>query len=291
MTTPNTRCGEGGGSARDHAHTATAPLSSQPQPNGSAAGAESRASVEIIHGACEPVLRARASGSVACIVTSPPYNMDREYEVRTSLHAYVSWLADVVQEMGRVLALHGSLWLQVGNYCRDGAVWPLDSMILPAIWKAGLTLRNRVIWVHDHGTHATKRLSPRHEAILWATKGAAHFDLDPIRVPQKWPGKKHFKGPKKGQLSCNPLGKNPGDVWTITQVKNNHPEKTAHPCQFPEELVRRCVLSTTKPGDLVMDPFAGSGTVGRVCADTGRRALLIERDEKYVEIARRRIAA
>lgn len=247
--------------------------------------------VEVRHGACEPILMSMASGSVSCIVTSPPYNMDREYEERVSLHRYTSWLADVVQDMGRVLELHGSLWLQVGNYCRDGVVWPIDSMILPAVWKAGLTLRNRVVWTHDHGTHAKKRLSPRYETVLWATKGEPYFDLDAIRVPQKHPGKKHFKGPKKGQLSCNPLGKNPGDVWAITQVKNNHPEKTAHPCQFPEELVRRCVLATTKPGDLVLDPFAGSGTVGRVCADHGRRALLIERDERYVGIIRERLAA
>lgn len=248
-------------------------------------------SVEIHHGPCEPILKSMTPGSVQAVITSPPYNMGREYESETSLHAYISWLSSIVQDIGAALALHGSLWLQVGSYVRDGATTPIDCMIFPALAKAGLTLRNRVIWVMDHGTHATKRLSPRYEVILWATKGSAYFDLDPIRIPQLHPGKRHFKGPKKGELSCNPLGKNPGDVWPITQVKNNHPEKTAHPCQFPEELVRRCVLSTTKPGDLVVDPFGGSGTVGRVCADLGRRALLIERDAKYVEIARRRIAA
>lgn len=246
--------------------------------------------VQIIHGACEPTLQTMERDSVQAFVTSPPYNMGREYERNTSLHSYVAWLANVVELMGSALAPGGSLWLQVGNYCRDGSTAPIDCLIYPALGRAGLTLRNRVIWTMDHGTHAKRRLSPRHEVILWATKGDDHaFHLDRIRVPQKWPGKRHFKGPKKGELSCNPLGKNPGDVWSITQVKNNHPEKTAHPCQFPEELVRRCVLATTNPGDLVVDPFGGSGTVGKVCADLGRRALLIERDERYVEIARRRL--
>lgn len=244
-----------------------------------------------IHSRCEPILLGLPRNSIQCVVTSPPYNMGREYETNTTTHNYVSWLSNIVSMLGDVISDGGSLWLQVGNLVRDGSTAPIDILIYPALAKAGLTLRNRIIWVHDHGTHARKRLSPRHETILWATKGDDYlFDLDPIRVPQKWPGKKHFKGPKRGELSCNPLGKNPGDVWPITQVKHNHPEKTAHPCQFPEELVRRCVLSTTRVGDTVLDPFAGSGTVGKVCADHRRRAILIEKEDKYLAIAERRLA-
>lgn len=251
-----------------------------------------REGIEVIHGHCEPVLMNLKPGTVQCVVTSPPYNMGREYERNTDDHTYITWLSEVVVKCGAALADGGSLWLQVGNIVRDGSTAPIDILIYPALVRAGLTLRNRVIWVHDHGTHARRRLSPRHETIIWATKGKDYlFDVDPIRVPQKWPSKKHYKGPKKGEFSCNPLGKNPGDVWTITQVKNNHPEKTAHPCQFPAELVRRCVLSTSRPGDLVMDPFAGSGTVGEVCAAFGRRALLVERNERYIDIIRQRVAA
>src|SRR5205823_575337 len=102
------------------------------------------------------------------------------------------------------------------------------------------------------------------------------FNLDPIRIPQKYPGKKHFKGPNKGQPSANPLGKNPGDfwydaegrdenlempnVWIIPNVKHNHVEKTIHPCQFPVELVERLVLALSNPGDLVVDPYMGVGS-------------------------------
>jgi adenine-specific DNA-methyltransferase len=72
--------------------------------------------------------------------------------------------------------------------------------------------RNRIIWVRQHGLHATKKFSARHESILWFTKGNDyHFDLDAIRVPQKWQNKKSFRGDNKGELTCNPDGKNPGD--------------------------------------------------------------------------------
>jgi DNA modification methylase len=81
------------------------------------------------------------------------------------------------------------------------------------------------------------------------------FHLDRVRVPQKYPNKRHFKGPKKGELSGNPLGKNPGDVWIFPNVKANHVEKTTHPAQYPVELVERFVLALTEEGDWVLDPF------------------------------------
>ena len=128
-------------------------------------------------------------------------------------------------------------------------------------------LRNRIIWTFKHGSHATKRLSGRHETILWYTRGDAYtLDLDAIRVPQRYPGKRHYKGPKKGMWSGNPLGKNPGDVWTvgdlwdIPNVKANHVEKTSHPCQFPTALVRRLIVALCPVGGVVADPYLGSGT-------------------------------
>jgi adenine-specific DNA-methyltransferase len=128
------------------------------------------------------------------------------------------------------------------------------------------------------------------ETVVWATKGDDYvFHLDPIRVPQKYPAKKHYKGPKKGQLSGHPLGKNPGDVWDILNVKNRHPEKPAHPCQYPEALIERLVAALTDEGDLVVDPYAGSGTTGAVAQRLDRRALLIERDSGYAAIARNRV--
>jgi adenine-specific DNA-methyltransferase len=158
--------------------------------------------------------------------------------------------------------------------------------------RLGLRLRNRVIWTFGHGEHCKLRLSPRYETILWFTKGDDYvFELDPIRVPQKYPGKKAFRGPRAGEYVCNPLGKNPGDVWEIPNVKSAHPEKTEHPCQFPVELVERLVLSLTKPGDLVVDPYCGAGSSLVAALKHGRRAAGSDLEPRYVEIARERIAA
>jgi adenine-specific DNA-methyltransferase len=125
---------------------------------------------------------------------------------------------------------------------------------------------------------------------MWLTKGDDYvFELDPIRVPQKYPGKKYFKGPKAGQYSCNPLGKNPGDVWTIPNVKSNHVEKTDHPCQFPVELIERLVLALSREDDWILDPFLGTGTSVVAAVRHKRRGIGVEVVPKYVEIARTRI--
>lgn len=199
--------------------------------------------------------------SMQLIVTSPPYNIGKSYERRSPIVEYVKAQAQVISECVRLLAPGGSLCWQVGNHVDKGEIFPLDMVLYPIFKEHDLRLRNRIVWHFEHGLHCTKRLSGRYETILWFTKGDDYeFDVDPIRVPAKYPGKKHFKGPKAGQLSGNPLGKNPGDVWIFPNVKSNHVEKTDHPCQFPIELVERLVLSLTLPGDNVFDPFMGVGS-------------------------------
>jgi adenine-specific DNA-methyltransferase len=153
-----------------------------------------------------------------------------------------------------------------------------------------MKFQNRIIWTFNHGLNSTNRFSYRHEIILWFSKTDDYnFNIDPIRIPQLYPKKKHFKGPKKGQYSCNPLGKNPGDVWDITNIKFNHPEKTSHPCQFPEKLVERLILSMSNPRDLVLDPYMGSGTTAVVCKKHHRQYLGFEYIKKYVNIANKRL--
>ena len=115
------------------------------------------------------------------------------------------------------------------------------------------------------------------------------FNLDPIRVPSKYPNKKHFKGPKKGQLSSNPLGKNPSDIWEIPNVKNNHVEKVDHPCQFPVGLVERLVLGLTNEGDNVLDPYIGVGSSAIAALKHNRSAYGCDLEKKYIETAWERI--
>ncbi len=244
----------------------------------------------LFHADCAEILPFIETESVNLILTSPPYNIGKSYERKARLEDYIDFQRHIIADCYRILAPNGSICWQVGNYVNAGEIVPIDSIVIPIFRELGMKIRGRIVWTFGHGMHCTRRLSGRHETIVWATKSDDYrFDLDSIRVPQKYPQKRHYKGPKKGELSGNPLGKNPGDVWEISNIKNRHPEKTSHPCQFPEELVRRLVLPLTAPGDIVLDPFAGSGTVGAVCNDLGRRSMLIERDAEFCDVIRRRL--
>ena len=251
---------------------------------------EPQARLVIYQGDCLDFLRVIPDRSIQLIVTSPPYNLGKEYESRSSLQDYVEWQRQVIRECHRVLRDEGSICWQVGNYVDKGSIVPLDVVLYPIFAELGMKMRNRVVWHFEHGLHASRRLSGRYETINWYTKtDDYYFNVDPIRVPQKYPGKKYFKGPRAGEYSSNPLGKNPGDLWVFPNVKNNHVEKTAHPCQFPVELVERLILSLTREDDWVLDPFLGVGSsiVGAVRHQ--RRGAGSESTQKYVEIAHERI--
>jgi adenine-specific DNA-methyltransferase len=225
------------------------------------------------------------------IVTSPPYNIGKKYEKRLGFDEYLKLQRATLKECVRILAANGSLCWQVGNHIgQEGEIFPLDIFIYEICKELGLKLRNRIIWCFEHGLHCRKRLSGRYETILWFTKSDDYiFNLDTIRVPQKYPGKKYFKGEKAGQYSCNPLGKNPGDIWTIPNVKHNHVEKTIHPCQFPIELAERLVLALTNPSDLVVDPYIGVGSAACAAVLHARRAAGADTATEYLQIARERV--
>jgi len=240
-------------------------------------------------GDCLDLLRQMPDGSAKLVVTSPPYNIGKEYERRSSLDHYVQEQEAVITECVRVLADDGSICWQVGNHINSGEIVPLDALLFPVFRGLGLKMRNRIVWHFEHGLHATKRFSGRYETINWFTKGKKYyFNVDPVRVPQKYPNKRHFRGPRAGQLSGNPLGKNPGDVWVFPNVKHNHVEKTVHPCQFPVELVERLVLSMTEPGDLVVDPYMGVASTAAAALRHGRRVAGAEIDSTYFEVGEQR---
>lgn len=206
------------------------------------------------------------------------------------MDAYLAQQSHIIAECVRALAPGGSICWQVGNYVDKGAITPLDAVLYPIFTRLGLKMRNRIVWHFEHGLHCKNRFSGRYETIMWFTKSDDYvFNLDPVRVPQKYPGKKHFKGPKSEQYSGNPRGKNPGDVWAIPNVKSNHVEKTDHPCQFPVGLIERLVLSMTNPGQVVFDPFLGTGTSIIAAVRHGRVGIGAETHQAYVQIAKTRI--
>jgi len=242
-------------------------------------------------GDCLELLKATPDESVDCIVSSPPYNIGKAYESRQVLADYLEGQRLVLEECARVLKSSGSLWWQVGSYSNKGSLIPLDVRFFPMLEDLGLIPRNRIAWVRQHGLHAKNKFSARHETILWFTKSDDYkFNLDSIRVPQKYQNKKSWRGDNKGELTCNPLGKNPGDIWIFQNVKHNHEEQTIHPAQFPEDMIARMVLSTTDPGDIVLDPYMGTGTAAVVARDHDRHFVGAELDKDYWSVAERRLS-
>lgn len=247
-------------------------------------------------------LKSIPDNTVRLVVTSPPYNLGKEYETKVEIEKYLNTQKNIIEQLVRILQDSGSICWEVGNYVDNGEVFPLDIFYYHIFKDHGFKLRNRIIWQFGHGLHASRRFSGRYETILWFTKSDQYtFNLDAVRVPHKYPGKRYFKGPNKGKPSCNPLGKNPSDYWEIVQadwekevwkipnVKSNHPEKTVHPCQFPIELVERCILALTNEGDYVLDPYCGVGSSLIAGLKHKRKVIGCDKEKKYIEIAKQRI--
>ncbi|ODU11080.1 MAG: modification methylase [Rubrivivax sp. SCN 71-131] len=242
-------------------------------------------------GDCMEALRMMPDASVDLVVSSPPYNIGKEYETKRELEHYLGEQRQVLKECYRVLKPTGSIFWQVGSFADKGTLVPLDVKFFPIFEDLGMLPRNRIVWVRQHGLHATKKFSARHETILWFTKGDQYvFDLDAIRVPQKWQNKKAHRGENKGELTCNPDGKNPGDVWVFQNVKHNHEEQTIHPAQFPEGLIARILLATVPVGGVAFDPYMGTGTVAVVAKDHGRHYCGAELEPRYHSVALRRLS-
>ena len=253
--------------------------------------------VTLHNGDCIELLKNLPDESVDLVVTSPPYCIGKAYEdPHDDIQTFRKQHTDIFQELYRVVKSGGSICWQVGYHISDKCVIPLDYIVYEIFTSLSesldhpLTLRNRIVWTFGHGLNSTTRFSGRHETILWFTKGAQTvFNLDAVRVPQKYPGKRSYRGPNKGELSGNPLGKNPSDIWDIPNVKAKHVEKTTHPCQFPVAIPQRLIRALTLPDALVLDPFMGSGTTGVAALIEGRRFAGAEIKEEYYEISIERL--
>jgi len=242
---------------------------------------------------------------VDLIVTSPPYGIGKNYECFQSLEDHTKWIETIVPILRNHLNPNGAICWQVGPHLdKNGDYMPLDIIHVPIFRNNGFSLKNRIIWKFGSGLHYNSRLSGRYEVMLWFVLNldAYTFNLDPIRIASKYPGKTSYKGPKRGKLSGNPLGKNPSDVWTIIikeweraewdfpNVKSSHIEKVkTHPCQFPIELAERCILAFSDEGDTILDPFVGTGSTGCAAAFHGRLFIGVDTNSAFIEIARQRI--
>ena len=251
----------------------------------------------LYNGDCIKLLKLLPDSSVDLIITSPPYCIGKAYEDPTDdIYTFKNQHIMIFPELYRILKLGGSICWQTGYHVTNSSIIPLDYYIYNIFtennnkFTTPLILRNRIIWTFGHGLNSTQRFSGRHETILWFTKGNSYnFDLDNVRIPQKYPGKRAYKGSNKGNFSGNPLGKNPSDVWDIPNVKAQHIEKTNHPCQFPIAIPSRFIKALTPPNGIVLDPFMGSGTSGVAAILEKRKFIGAEIKKEYYEIATERI--
>ena len=253
--------------------------------------------ITLFNGDCSNLLKQLPNNTIDLIVTSPPYCMGKAYEdPHNDIETFKKQHQDIFADIYRIVKPGGSICWQVGYHVSNKCVVPLDYIVYGIFTSMSravehpFILRNRIVWTFGHGLNSTTRFSGRHEIILWFTKGdQTVFNLDNVRIPQKYPGKRSYKGPKKGQLSGNPMGKNPSEVWDIPNVKANHIEKTDHPCQFPVAIPQRLIKALTNENGLVLDPFMGSGTTGVAAMMEGRRFIGAEIQKSYFDISVDRI--
>jgi adenine-specific DNA-methyltransferase len=223
-------------------------------------------------------------------ITSPPYNIGKEYEELTELDDYLGWCKDWIKEVHRITVENGTFWLNIGylEVKGKGLAVPISYLL----WdKTPFYLLQEVVWNYSAGVACRKRFSPRNEKLLWYVKNPKSytFNLDDVRDPDvKYPNQK-----KNGKLRCNPLGKNPSDVWQISKVtsgkKRSSPERTPHPAQFPVALVERMLKSSSNLGDIVLDPFMGSGSTAECALRNGRYVIGFELKSDYIGYAESRI--
>ena len=239
---------------------------------------------------CLEAMRLLPGGMVDLTVTSPPYNIGKEYERPLPIDEYIAWCQQWISEVYRLSGPHSAFWLNLGYIAmaNRGRAIPLPYLL----WdKTPFFLIQEVVWNYGAGVAARTALSPRNEKFLWYVKDAEHytFNLDEIRDPDvAYPNQK-----KKGKLRCNTIGKNPSDVWQIAKVTSgadrSSNERAPHPAQFPLDLITRIVKGFSRPGDLVLDPFMGSGTTAEACIREGREVIGFEIRGDYCDFIARRL--
>ena len=235
------------------------------------------------------------SKSVKLVVTSPPYNIDIKYGNKTvngkvveskgikykdnmDEDEYRNMLKNVFDECKRVVTDDGSIWVNIKNRTNDGVVYP--PFWIQEYFK-DMYLKNLIVWNFDWGGSTSKRFAPRYEFVFWFVKDKNNyvFNLEDVKIPAL-----NYRPDRyKSQL------KNPTDVWRISMVSGNFEERTGHPAQYPEQLVERIILTGTNEGDIVLDPFMGSGTTAVVAKKLGRHYLGFEIEEEYCKMAKDRL--
>lgn len=216
--------------------------------------------------------------SVRLVVTDPPYNLNKDYgnnQDNLEFTEYLEFSRKWLKEAHRILTDDGTIYVFMGMRYISYIYSILEQ-------ELGMTFNSWITWFYTQGIGKTKGFSPRHDDILMFTKHPKKFvfNLDDIRVPQKF------------YRSVNNMrGANPGNVWEFSHIHYCNKNRQNHPTQKPEGLYERMILSSSNVGDVVLDSFSGSGTMLRVCQQTGRCGIGIEVNPEYIEMTKERLAS
>jgi adenine-specific DNA-methyltransferase len=246
--------------------------------------------VLLYKGDCVELMKLLGEDVFDLVVTSPPYNIGKAYEQARSLEDYLTWSEKWIKEVYRLTKAQGSFWLNLGYLTIPDKAHAIPISYL--LWdKIPFYLIQEVVWNYGAGVAAKRFFSPRNEKFLWYVKDANNytFNLDDVRDPNvKYPNQK-----KNGKIKVNPLGKNPTDVWQIPKVTSGQnrssKERTPHPAQFPKALIERIIKSSSNEGDIILDPFMGSGTTAEVALQNNRVVVGFEIKKEYIEVCAKRL--
>ncbi len=215
--------------------------------------------------------------SIHLIVTDPPYNLNKDYGNNTDnleFNDYLEFSRQWLKEAKRVLTDNGSIYVFMGMKYISYIYSILEQ-------ELSMTFNSWITWYYTQGIGKTKGFSPRHDDILLFTKSPKKFvfNLDDIRIPQKY------------YRSVNNMrGANPGNVWEFSHMHYCNKNRKKHPTQKPEGLFERMILASSNEGDMILDPFVGSGTALRVCQQTNRNGIGIDINPEYIDMARDRLS-
>ena len=239
---------------------------------------------------CRELMGMLAPGTIDLTITSPPYNIGKEYERVLDSQDYLAWCEKWMAQIFGLTAPAGAFWLNLGYFELPGIGKAVPIPYL--LWnRTRFYLMQEIVWHYGAGVSARKYFSPRNEKYLWYVKdrSAYTFNLDAVRDANvRYPNQR-----KNGRLRCNPGGKNPTNVWDIPKVtsgKNRSSrERADHPAQFPLAVVDRIVKSCSNAGDLLLDPFIGSGSVAVSGMLNGRQVVGCDLNSRYLDIAIERL--
>jgi len=233
--------------------------------------------LKVICGEAVETLKKIPDKSVRLVATDPPYNLNKDYgnnQDKLAFEEYLSFSRQWLTEAKRFLTDDGTIYVFMGMRYISYIYMILEQ-------ELGMTFQSWITWFYTQGVGKTKGFSPRHDDILMFTKHKSNFifHLDAIRIPQKF------------YRSINNMrGANPGNVWEFSHVHYCNKNRKSHPTQKPEGLFERMVLASSNASDTVLDPFVGSGTLLRVCQQTGRNGIGIDINPEYTTMTEERLS-